>query len=272
MGESKGVSPEAVSVIVKTFERPRCLRRLLRSLERHAPGIEVLVADDSKEPYARGLAKRCRGIGVRVFEMPPDSGVSAGRNLLLGHVETPYFVHFDDDFIFDDRTDLAAARALLEEHELDILGGLYYDVAPLGWRDAVHDLVRGRTFRIRERILKRGVPRRFMGNFVERPDGTVGMEPVAWVPPVVRCDLVQNFFIARTEVVREKVGGWDERIKIGGDHEDFFFRASRAGVRIGHTEPFGVVHLPERPAHYARMRARAKEMRPARFRGWFDGA
>ncbi|WP_170165130.1 glycosyltransferase family 2 protein [Inmirania thermothiophila] len=261
-----------MTAIVKTFERPRCLARLLRSIARRYPGLTVLVADDSRAPYAERVAARYPALRTRVFIMPFDSGVSAGRNLLLREVATPYFVHCDDDFVFDRRTDLDAAVHLLEAHDLDILGGLCYDVAPVGLPALAADLLRLRLYRLRQRWTMQGVPRRFMGNFRDRDDGTTAIEPVALTPPVTRCELVQNFFIARTRAVRERVGGWDERIKIGGDHEDFFHRASRAGLRIGHTEPFGVVHYPERPSRYARFRARASWMRPSRFGRWRGAA
>ena len=260
-----------ITIIIKTFERPKCLRRLLQSIARLYPEITVLIADDSHSPYAGQMARSVPNLQCRVYDMPFDSGVSAGRNLLLQHVKTPFFVHCDDDFIFDERTDLYRAVNLLQSHDLDILGGLYYNVQPLSWKEIVLDLAHGRFYRLRQLITKRGIPHRFMGNFIDKDNGTAEIDPIDFSPPVTECDLVQNFFIARTICVRDKTGGWNEEIKIGGDHEDFFYRASRAGLRIGHTEPFGVVHFPERPSRYARFRARASWIRPAQFGKWMRG-
>ena len=38
-----------ITVVVKTFERPECLRRLVSSIRRFYPGIPVFVVDDSRE-------------------------------------------------------------------------------------------------------------------------------------------------------------------------------------------------------------------------------
>jgi hypothetical protein len=65
----------AVTAIVKTFERPRSLHRLVRSLHAHYPGLRVLVGDDSMTPYPRS--------DVEYVRLPVDIGVAAGRNALL---------------------------------------------------------------------------------------------------------------------------------------------------------------------------------------------
>ena len=250
------LSIDDITVIVKTFERPRCLRRFL-------------VCDDSKDPYAdKVLSKFLGSVRGRVFNIPYDSGVGKGKNVLLSAVETPYFLHCDDDFIFDERSDLASSLDKLLKYDLDILGGVYYDVYPLSSREVIHDLFRLKFFRIRQLWNKKGEKNTFAGNFRDREDGTVYIEPVEFSPPVTLCDITQNFFIARVEPVLNKVKGWDESIKIGGDHEDFFFRASRAGLKIAYTEPFGVIHYPERPKKYSEFRSRARWMRPRKYGQW----
>src|SRR5688572_13818747 len=39
---------DSITAVVKAFERPRSLRRLLDSLQRWFPGIHIIVADDSR--------------------------------------------------------------------------------------------------------------------------------------------------------------------------------------------------------------------------------
>jgi hypothetical protein len=45
------------------------------------------------------------------------------------------------------------------------------------------------------------------------------------------CDLVGNFFVARTDRVRA-VGGWDPELRDDA-REEFFLRAHRHGIRVG---------------------------------------
>jgi hypothetical protein len=58
----------------------------------------------------------------------------------------------------------------------------------------------------------------------------------------VRCDLVHQFFLARTAAL-QSAGGWDERLKTA-DHADFFLRAKSAGLKVGFTPLAAVSHEP----------------------------
>lgn len=258
-----------VSIIIKTFERPRSLMRLLKSIAIHYPNSSVIVTDDSREPKRDETLAAFPGLKLEYHVMPFDSGVCMGRNLALSHVQTPYFVHCDDDFVFDRRAGLALAKSLLEEHELDLLSGLYYDVFPMNWQDWVKAVLTLNLFRIRNQLTLEGVPRRFFGNFADKADGTVERVELPYEEPLVRCDLAQNFFIARTDRVRATVGGWNEAIKIGGDHEDFFYRARSKGLKVAQTEAFGTIHYREMNSVYGAYRSRGKANRPAMFKDWF---
>jgi GT2 family glycosyltransferase len=55
------------------------------------------------------------------------------------------------------------------------------------------------------------------------------------------CDLVENFFVARTESVRA-LGGWDDRLKVA-EHAEFFIRAKLAGLKVGYTPLAAVDHV-----------------------------
>jgi len=63
--------------------------------------------------------------------MPFDSGLSAGRNLLLSKVRTPYFVLCDDDFVFDDRTNISHVLQFVRSGEFDIIAGCVYNYISL---------------------------------------------------------------------------------------------------------------------------------------------
>jgi Glycosyl transferase family 2 len=179
-----------VTVLVKTFERPRILRRLVASIRRLYPTLGVIVVDDSRKPI--------RLEGAETIAMPYDSGVSAGRNEGLRHVATRYALVLDDDFVFYRHTRLGAALALMERHpEIDIMGGQILELPFLRPRP----LPQGAIFPTAAR------PPVALGSRLG------GLEVV---------DKVPTFYLARRE--RLALVPWDPELK-RMDHADFFTRA-----------------------------------------------
>lgn len=214
--EQRGV--ESITAVVKTFERPRLLLRLMSSLRRRYPDLPVIVVDDSREPV--------RLPGERVIALPYDSGVGAGRAAGLAAVETPYVLNLDDDFVFCRDTDLAAARTLLERHpRVDLMGGVVTNL-PLYRRSESG------------------------GGLYDTPSEPLVPAETRIGPLVVR-QKVPNFFLARTESVRRV--GWDERVE-RLDHADFFTRARgilvsalNRRLRILHAQtPFDRAYMRKR--------------------------
>ncbi len=195
-----------LTAIIKTFERPETLQRLLSSLRRCYPDMHVIVADDSHEPQ--------KPDGVETIILPYDSGVSAGRQKALDAVKTPYVLLLDDDFIFYADTKLEEALNILErEPVIDIMGGEVVNLPSFkaaDYRDArLHPTTRTSLV----------------------PPGTL-LESL----PVY--DKIPNFYIARTE--RLKLVGWDHRIK-RLDHADFFTRAKGILVTVMNKR-FKILH------------------------------
>lgn len=180
-----------VTLAIKTFERPRTLRRMLATVRDVFAG-PVLIADDSATPY------RSDDPSVRVIELPFDSGVGAGRTRLLDEVETEFVWMCDDDFILLPDFDLDRAVSFLRRHpEVDLYGGSVIKVPQL------------QSFNYASRtLLVTGVaPKAPIGSLIE------GIPVLSKVP---------NFYLARTEAVRAV--GYDPRLK-RLDHNDFFSSA-----------------------------------------------
>jgi hypothetical protein len=179
-----------VTAIVKTFERPRLLARLLSSLARCFPGLPVIVADDSRCPRTWP--------GVRTLSLAYDSGVSAGRQAALEQVQTELTWVLDDDFIVHSGTQLERVVSTLRaQPRLDILGGQVVDLPLLRRRGSPRDPIYPTS---RAPLL---------------PLGTLlGSAEV--------CDKVPNFFVGRTQ--RLRLVGWDARLR-RVEHADFFTRA-----------------------------------------------
>jgi glycosyltransferase involved in cell wall biosynthesis len=179
-----------LTALIKTFERPRVVERLVASIRRRYPTLPIVVVDDSRAP--RELPS------VETIVLPFDSGVSAGRQAGLDRVTTPYVLLLDDDFVFYGGTDLARALGrLAAQPRIDILGGQLIDLPLLRRRKPPL----GQIFRTTAEPL---VP---IGT---RIDGL----------PV--CDKVANFYIARTDSLRRV--GWNAVLR-RLDHADFFTRA-----------------------------------------------
>jgi len=181
---------DKVTVIIKTFERPAILRRLVRSIRRIYPTLPIIVVDDSCKPV--------RLPDVKSIFMPYNSGVSAGRQVALDRVRTPFVLIADDDFVFLPNTALASAVAkMVRNPSIDILGGQLVDLPFLRFGKPPLGMI----FKTQAQPLA--------------PIGST-------IDGLLICDKVNNFFVARTE--RLRLVGWNAELRML-DHADFFTRA-----------------------------------------------
>jgi glycosyltransferase involved in cell wall biosynthesis len=177
-----------VTALIKTFERPHVLQRLVSSIERRYPALRVIVVDDSRRPI--------RLPGVETVVMPFNSGISAGRNEGLRRVRTKYVLVLDDDLVFYRGTALAEAVALIERHsEIDIMGG---------------------------RLIQLPFFRTSHPGQIFYADAAPVLPLGSAVGDLTVCDKANNFFLARTD--RLRLVPWDPELKLV-EHADFFTRA-----------------------------------------------
>lgn len=201
---------DKVTLIIKTFERPQCISKLVYSIRMIYPNLRIIVADDSRTSHPI--------VGVKHLRMPYDSGVSAGRNLALSKVETPYVVTLDDDFVFNNRTKLEKWLEILESTNIDLVGG-NVDGHP-NYCASLHIIDDALVFK-------------------QEPVGTEG-NFLLW-------NIVLQFWMGRTKKIRE-IGGWDDEFKTV-DHIIFFAR-SIGKIKIGHCPDVGVGHTPTQDQAY----------------------
>lgn len=186
-----------VTMTVKTFERPRVLRRCLASARLVFDG-RIVVADDSREPVTDV------GENVDVLALPFNAGVSVGRNAALDEVRTEFVFVSDDDIVFTVASDMVAAMNFLDDHpEVDIVALTLVDLPRL------------------RAVARHGEGALFHGAKPPKiPYGTlIEGQPVVSKTP--------QLYLARTASI-QKVR-WDERLRMV-DHRDFFSRA--AGVLV----------------------------------------
>src|SRR5262249_39185328 len=65
-------------------------------------------------------------------------------------------------------------------------------------------------------------------------------------------DVVHNFFLARRDRLRRDP--WDERLKIGSEHTEFFLRLRERGLRCTRLPDVAVYHYPQLPPEYQAIR------------------
>ena len=249
-----------VSLIIKTFERREVLERLLASIaEQGYSGCPVLIADDSEDPYKDAILSTFGDLVDEYIVLPFDTGLSKGRNELLKHVETPYFVLNDDDFVYDERTDLGWMREQLSTRELDVLGGVVYEPVqfslPSLRRPRMMLQYISKQLQLLYETMRSGLQeekQNFFGDIREEGD-TLVLGNKEYSGPLTRCDYCLNFFMADTDAVRERVGGWYAPLKVM-EHWEFFYRAKKAGLRIATTEAVGVGHRPVQSKRYSESR------------------
>ncbi|XP_061203786.1 beta-1,4 N-acetylgalactosaminyltransferase 1 [Neopsephotus bourkii] len=237
-GDSDGDGGYNVSALVtiatKTFLRYEKLRGLLSSIRRFYPGVTVVVADDSPRP------EPLSGPHLEHYVMPFGKGWFAGRNLAVSQVSTKYVLWVDDDFIFTPRTRLEKLVDVLERTSLDLVGG------------AVREIT-GFTTTYRQRLSVRaggagGDCLRARPGFHHR---------LAGFPACVVTDGVVNFFLARTDKVRQV--GFDPRLRRVAHLE--FFIDGLGVLHVGSCEDVVVDHasklaLPWRRSEGERQYAR----------------
>ena len=213
-----------VTIIIKAFERPSCIARLLNAVAQRFSGIAVIVLDDSAAQTlteeAQSALRAAPGLlNLQYVRTEFDVGLSEGRNRMVALVETPYVLLMDDDFVLDDVEGLNELLAALESGVFDVAGGCVNSPQGEAWSYNFHESAGTLT----------QVPAFSCQNH-EPPPLSTAADYMTEGAACWRVDSILNFFLARTDFLRRVK--WDPRLKVG-EHEDFFLRAKDAGGRVG---------------------------------------
>jgi len=107
---------DKITFCIKTFERPFFLQRLIDSIRTFYSSAKILVADDSLRPLPfKGVHK--------YLSLPFDIGLSEGRNILAQETDTEYMLILEDDFVFLPQTKIEIFFNIIENSDLNIIGG-----------------------------------------------------------------------------------------------------------------------------------------------------
>lgn len=210
-----------LTAIIKTFNRPKCVYRLLDSIKKHTPSLKICVADDGDKKLDIDESIH--------LKLPYDIGLSAGRNRALEHIDTDYFLLLDDDLKFHKDTDINKLFKIHLDNDLDVTAGDYLkkDGSRQSWHGTIE--LGYQSVKISRGIISNE------GNFQ-------------------LCDMVHNFFIGHRQKVLN-IGGWDEDLKLN-EHGEFFIRLKKNNWRIGYVPSVTAYHLQESPGNYSKYRKR----------------
>lgn len=175
-----------ITIAIKTFLRPQKLDNCLNSIRKLYPGVKIIVADDSHKPVENKMADE-------YYTLRFDSGISAGRNLLLSKVTTPYILLLDDDTLFTQSDCIEKMiQPMLDQPEINLVAGSLVGNDYYGTYEKSGDtLIR----------------------YFNKPSRSIGHYKIY--------DFVINLFLAKTEAIRRV--GWNDELKIC-EHTNFFFR------------------------------------------------
>lgn len=205
-----------VTIATKTFLRYERLRALIASIRRFYPTVTIVIADDSDKP------ERISDPHVEHYLMPFGKGWFAGRNLAVSQVTTKYVLWVDDDFVFTARTRLEKLVDVLERAPLDLVGGAVREISGFAT-----------TYR---QLLSVEPGAAGLGNCLRQRRGF--HHELVGFPSCVVTDGVVNFFLARTDKVREV--GFDPRLSRVAHLE--FFLDGLGLLRVGSCSDVIVDH------------------------------
>jgi GT2 family glycosyltransferase len=212
-------------IIIKTFNRYSSLHNLLVSIEKYYPENRIIIADDSieyrKDFYTHNLNMEVLNLGV-------DVGLSYGRNEAMKLVKTDYALLLDDDFVFDERTDIHKLLTIAHHTNADVVGG------SLDTNKRIDGY--NQTMEITDRVLQY----------------TPSAHPYEEHQNIKyqKADIVYNFGLFR------KKHKWDNKIKIKGEHADYFLRLKKKKGKVYYVPSVVIQHHPYRPEEYKHFRQR----------------
>ena len=203
---------DRLTAIVVSFLRPNYTIDCVKSLRETYPYIgKILVGENGY--YDESVEKAIFDANGEYIELKFDSGVGPGRNRLMDKVNTDYVLVGDDDFLYDDKAMVDRMVEFLDNHpEFDLVGGRIIENKNLknyqGFIDINDDHLKYRM--VHE-------------NTVEDFDEESGLR-------YKKVDLTFNFFVARTESIRDVP--WDEKIKVAYEHSHWFISLKKAGKNV----------------------------------------
>ena len=232
-----------VTILITSFLRPGYLFECLKRIRENIPECKVVVVDDSDVNLHDYPMWDSRLEGYEVIHLPFDSGLPAKRNAGAKAIKTKFMLMGTDDFDFGTPEARAGVIKLLETMEsfpqIDVAGGHFNRQPYEGFLDYVP------------------------GSHIK--ETRLFTDPKPWAEltqPFYQVDITVNYWMARPELLAEIPQ--DERMKIGGEHGDWFLSLKEAGKLVVWIPGVNINSLPYEPKwqhrDYNTYRGRAKNL------------
>lgn len=224
-----------VACLITTFERPRCCRRLIKSIREHYD-TRIYICDDSRNSRIKMVNDPRRAVYDSLpitngWHLNYDVGLSFKRNRLIDNTTEPYLLFLDDDFVFTEETRIERLRTVLDaDPSIGLVSGSVEGAAYEGW------------FRKRKRDL-----------YFEGP--AIADDEVDGIQ-YGYADMVPNFFLARREMFEDV--RWNDKRKLS-EHLEFFLDLWRTDWKVAFVPSVVVDHRPERTKEYIKLRGRTEK-------------
>jgi len=223
-----------ITILITSFLRPGYLLRCIDGIRENLPDCNIVIVDDSDVNFADYPVWEAILKGCQIIYLPFDSGLSAKRNAGIKAITTEYVLMGSDDFDFstpEAYDGIVKMHDVLEMFpEIDVAGGRHSNVPYEGFLEV------GDGY-IREHRLVLDKDEHLFYNV----------------------DLTCNYWLGRTAHILP----WDERMKIGGEHGDWFLDMKAAGRRTVWVPGVNINPLPEglgQDKRYPEFRARARSL------------
>lgn len=226
-----------ITLIVKTFLRPKMLERFLLSVgcyedAQYLRFAEIIIGDDSprdiigvNKQVIQKVKHQYPNLKIKHHEYEENIGLSDGRNRMVDSAASEYVFLCDDDFILDEESNIYEALQYLQKDEFDIVGG---------WLKNKYCLKSGQS-----------VYWGACGEFVETDEELMILlnENEDDVPEIQQSDYLLNFFIAKRKVLINNP--WDVSLKIE-EHQEFFLRLFHSDYKAAFCKKLFCKHTGDR--------------------------
>ena len=230
-----------IAICYTTFMRDDLMFKTMKSmLDIYQKNWIILVADQGKPSkakieYFKQFSDDINSPNVLYYQLPFDCGLSYARNFLIKQAKElncHYSLITADSIAFTyTMANLGEAVSLLSRmNSCGIMGLNLLNRFP--WEYNI-ELVEGKYFKLKHPTVIKQLANN-MGNLVV-------------------CDMVKNFFIAKTDALLQVQ--WDEELKLC-EHEDFFWRFKKSGWKVCYINVCDGKYIDSKPELYKKFRSR----------------
>ena len=215
-------------IAVKSYNRPDCLSRMLKSWYAKYPELQIVIVDDSDEnspdkwkPYQSWLSKYSKNAKIYDTNITGEINIALARNLLVEYALEHNFEYIgmvDDDFVLDKDGFYEKMFEILLEENADIVacsrsgGGSLESIKSRGTLILDDSDAERRVFRVIPGITTSRVKR----------------SAVSQEYDCLESDLLMQLFIAKTQRLKKAL--WDPELGMN-EHYDWLLNVKSNGLK-----------------------------------------